>query len=403
MTGVLLPLWLTNGVDTRLVRSQRTSYCDTRIISPHGKAVRQEETYANANEKYQRCWDKKQNKVIKDTGCSSAPKQLKVTSLPAFCPFHRDACLNGTESVVIENTDITYRDLGLKSRLKAKMNHRLTCTPVNLEPFIYNYRGDPVLTVYNVSEEWDGQLSRLDAGRSIALETLNGPNKRSKESSGWASLKRQVNQVEVLPLSDARPLHPYIETANATVFLALYRFGTTQFFKYPMDDPVFSAHMDQTEYFSDHLKLFPDAIWYLAPGEEGYFPDFEASAIGCVEVYQNCLWAHKHKQWRCTPYGKIIDWHRSLSMLPTDVVREVKDDFPDFTLIGLRTAGLLSVRTYAFWITMFTTYLNTFTYHEIIRGLNDTNLREMSKSRTLWRDEVVSWYLKTWWYAKFGI
>lgn len=65
-----------------------------------------------------------------------------------------------------------------------------------------------------------------------------------------------------------RRIHPDLRRDDGTVFVVGFRAGQS-YYNYPVDDPLFSAHDFDEE-------------------DEIYYPDYEITALGCVEQYRFC-------------------------------------------------------------------------------------------------------------------
>ncbi|KAK6541914.1 hypothetical protein TWF694_007690 [Orbilia ellipsospora] len=274
LIGIILPSLLTNW-STLFVKSKLMPYCDIRLGSI--SKLRHKEMYAYANAKYEQCWNRTTYKFIEDSGCSTSPPKIGVAT--SDCPFHPEVCMNETKPIVIETKDISYKDMGLNSRSKITISYRLTCSPVNLDPFIYTRKGQNIFSIYDLTPtepDFNGD-SFLQYSN---LTTLNGPNKWSEQSSGRAILKSRIDPglpVIVYPMTDRviaeeipkYSFHLFLRVPDGEVFFLTYHFGPKSYYTYPIDDPIFSAHIQ------DSSRL--------------YHADVEITAIGCLEKYQYCL------------------------------------------------------------------------------------------------------------------
>ncbi|KAK6522626.1 hypothetical protein TWF281_002063 [Arthrobotrys megalospora] len=382
LAGVLLPLWLTTGIETPTVRSRRTPYCDARFAKLFNIA-RHKENYSTAHAQYERCWNHYHRRMNEDdSSCSNAPKKLSVVLHDKKCPFHPNVCLKDTPTLAIKQLDISFRDLGINSRSNMTMNHMLVCTPLNLEHLITARNKQPILSVRDFfgqqPREWEKD------GSWIYLNTFNGPNIHSNKSSGRLITNSSIEgwgRAVSLPIYDGfynstaiAPLkyHPYLRLANATVFVVLYIAQLQQSYVSPLDDPVFAAHIKLSE-------------------KGGYHPDYEATGIGCFEEFQYCSGTARPDMRQCTRWGV---WDQHFKLVERHLRRHgPEEDLWEFLLTSQRMAELLSVYKHTALNTLLTDYLKSSTLRGMATG------KRYSTRKTLWADEVLSWYFKSWWYA----
>jgi hypothetical protein len=130
----LIPYWLTEGVlGTPIVKSRLTDEC-RYSTQDHLWDILNRET--RADEIFHLCRD------VLNAGCDSpyylsGPKITKTR--PTTCPFAGEICLNDTASFQITHWNISAFEIGVNSRSKLLVNHRLTCAPVSLDPFLYEF------------------------------------------------------------------------------------------------------------------------------------------------------------------------------------------------------------------------------------------------------------------------
>ncbi|KAF3916196.1 hypothetical protein AA313_de0207535 [Arthrobotrys entomopaga] len=393
LIGVLLPLLLTNW-STPLVQTRLMPYCDMRLGAI--SKIRHKETYADANAKYEQCWNGTTHQFVMNSGCSAVLPNINITTSDS-CPFHPEVCMNNTRPIVIESKNISYKDMGLNSKSRTTVSHRLTCTPMTLDPFIYTRKEQHLLSVYSLAST-EPDFNNDTSLQYMNLSTLNGPNKWSKESSGRAILESgSFSNVALLVWPIAAqvanfdppeyPFHPFLRVHNASIFFVVYNFRSGSTYTYSIDDPVYSAHIRDP-----------------SRGEPIYRADFETTAIGCVETYQYCLNAQAKRY--CTEWGQRDGWKRDIHFLQSLIDTEKwgrVDDIRDFGLIGLRVANLISVHAHVTWNVYVTRYLSIYNIAGRLPDREGQYVQDFSHSKTLWRDEIISWYLKTWWYAKARI
>jgi len=211
------------------------------------------------------------------------------------CPFVEDTFKNQT--MRLEHTDLSLRELGINSKSKVLMSHRLTCSPLNIEKFVNKHTEsgrsggclDAFLTFCDWSYPDPDNVTFVCGG--IVVAGCNGPNGLSSQHSGQnAALANRPSQLEIWPnfLSTksefSRKLHPDLQRHDGEVFVVTFRAGKSSY-NYPVDDPMFSAH----EIVRDRPVNEESRI---------YFPDYDTTGIGCVEQYRFCVGE------RCTPWGR---------------------------------------------------------------------------------------------------
>ncbi|KAK6544740.1 hypothetical protein TWF694_001425 [Orbilia ellipsospora] len=168
-------------------------------------------------------------------------------------------------------------------------------------------------------------------------------------------------------------LHPYLNVPNTTVFLVSFIAGSEQSYSLPLADPIFSSNVAALD---------------------GYHPDFEVTALACIEGYQYCFdFKNDHV---CLPWG---EWNRYLYFLFKyfSAVGPIEDMW-EIALTAPKVAKLLSIYKHVQYNTLFTNYIKAFTLHGSRLGDPAT-----SANRRLWADEVISWYLKAWFQAQYQI
>jgi len=223
------------------------------------------------------------------------PKIMK--SRLQICPFPGNICYsNNTDPIEFMHENITGYDIGINTKSRILMNHRLTCSPVHLDSFLLPNLGPHHLTkisVQNINFTADGFERGGFVTRYVlpffdmTLHSLNGPNRFSNRYSGNPDIfqgSQKSSDLTILPNipSDqisvhGRPIyrsiiHPDLRRDDGIPFLVIYRAEKRQFsFMTPVDDPLFAAHRKcQT-------------IRNL------YCPDYEATALGCVDQVQYCI------------------------------------------------------------------------------------------------------------------
>lgn len=210
---------------------------------------------------------------------------------PKACPFPGNICNNNSNPLELTHENITGYEIGINTKSRVMLNHRLTCSPVHLDSFLLHNIGSGHLTnisVKDISFNADGDRRFNNAWQrryDMTLSTLNGPNGCSSEYSGnppvWGETLPQ--DFTILPsllgdqiyrhgfMSPSPILHPDLRRDDGNSFLIVFRAGGGRFIsRNPVDDP----------FFASHTKC------YIQP--EHYCPDHEATALGCVEQSQYC-------------------------------------------------------------------------------------------------------------------
>ncbi|KAK6522786.1 hypothetical protein TWF281_002220 [Arthrobotrys megalospora] len=411
--GVLLPLWLTSGIESPLVQSRWTPFCDERrFFSAY--EFRSQSSYAPAL--HQLCWDNENLSIFDKADCAG----LKLENFELLvenktdCPFPGGICFNDPpppvnwspfrhpdqtidpgrlipKSLKIRRRGITLRHLGLNSKSPLTLNHELSCAPINLESFIRPGPGNNSFIAFG--DHSDGSKGATagdpDFTWDIELQTLNGPNRWTNESSGLLialdkkafGSKTLIRSLDNYSPSDGFdwtppkiPLHPFLRDDTANVFVAVYKAGPTQhYYSNIKDDLVFQANTDPVE----------------ASGK-GYggivHPNYEATAIGCKERFQYCLKIPGGLD--CEPWSKAIEFKGSkFAVLWRDDVEtsEFQDKVQD-TLWRLKVvlSEHLSVSANS---------------GDDSSSFPSQYISKLRNSYYPWVDEVVSWYMITWWNA----
>jgi hypothetical protein len=277
---VAVPYWLTEGaLGTPIVKSTITDECLKSKQSGHLHEILNRET--RADEIFHLCRD------VLNAGCDSPyhlSEPIITKTRPKTCPFGGDICLDDAVSFEITHWNISASEMGVNSRSELLMNHRLTCAPVSLDPFLWTYNDGSVIYVPEAPSE--GQIYMLFDNVSLTLATTNGPNKFSNESSGLKMVEKKGSfDLTVLPrftagtnyFPDQPPLelNRVLQRNDGQSFLVVYRAGTASYSQM-IDDPFFSAH-NRFIPFSDH------------PDIKSFYADAEATALGCVEQFQYCF------------------------------------------------------------------------------------------------------------------
>lgn len=292
--GVIIPLWLSDGaLGAPIVRSRATTDClDSNRKRENGKSwfrpPRTEDIFMLCSDPLH---------ITCGSQYYLRTPQLS-TRYSTECPFS-DICQNGSRTLEITHSNISSLEVGVNSRSRLTMNHRIACAPVTLEPFLRLGTGvwqTPRISVGKEEappwfERWDNLHPMY-----MKITTENGPNSFSNESSGLRMAKKSgPYELMVLPKRWERPgsdmpgmreihpdeLHPDLRGEKRVSFLIVFRAGWSVYYN-QVDDPFFQARQPTNP-----------------PSNATFFPDHEATALGCFEQYQYCY----AKNGRCTSWG----------------------------------------------------------------------------------------------------
>jgi hypothetical protein len=295
--GVALPVVLSEGVlGAPVVKSRLTTEC----LHPHVQSLDdrrralQMEQQARTDAVFNVCSDP----PTMQCGSQYYLRQPQLSRARAPCPLTSGICHNGTEAFSLTHSSITAQELGVNSRSTLSISHRLTCAPVNLDPFLVLDLHEPGQTLVSVQEN---QTEMVWESFVMELHTRNGPNAFSPESSGRLGKNiPRTRDFTILPRESSWSLrnspessfgiHKSLRNDNGAVFLAILRPGR-QRVRSQISDPFFSAH-DEYVYYPQNER----------PGRF-YFPDFEATALGCLEQFQFCI----NTKGVCTNWGELSE------------------------------------------------------------------------------------------------
>ena len=292
--GIAIPWWYTDGAfGAPIVKSKITNDCLTSEFSNATLFFGFLDRTTKSDEVFQQCRDRLNAGCDKQYWLTEPDIQKRRLS---NCPFPEDICIPNTAPFEIEHSNISLFQVGVNSKSKISVNHRLTCAPVSLNRFTLVSATNSIITVQDVQKV--GSIITSWNNLSMPLTTWNGPNPRSNQSSGlqMAQEKGPID-LHVLPGynigaenfdQSQEQLHRALRRDDGQSFLIIYRAGSTSYFE-PINDPLFAAH--------NKFKPWPASFDYCA--------DFEAAALGCVEQFQLCLADY------CTPWGP-----RAKSMAP---------------------------------------------------------------------------------------
>jgi hypothetical protein len=328
-----------------------------------------------------------------NAGCDSpywlSNPQITKTR-PTTCPFQGSICLNNTASFQITHWNISAFEMGVNSRSKLLMNHRLICSPISLDPFLWRLENASIIYVQDLRYD-----TMIRDNVSLMLSTQNGPNKFSSESSG--ALMFEANgplDLTVLPrnLFGANPFEPHklndlLQRSDSRPFLVIYRAGATKYL-HDIDDPFFSAHN-----IIDSDKPHTCA-------------DYEATALGCVEQIQYCF-PQSQRPIYCTDWGAGSDqYFDMLTYLWTHSVRSKEDEgHPHSLLERSNDQHLLSMNE---MLNLFQHFQSRFGIYEYLSmriefhkmlplrqgKMHSENMRGLDSDNEQWVLEVETWFMK---------
>ncbi|KAH0827694.1 hypothetical protein AYO21_08865 [Fonsecaea monophora] len=368
--GVVIPWLLSFGsAETPVVRSKATDSClksdklanlfTLTSISPKSEAI------------FSQCLDRL------DGGCD-APFYLEQPVVTKerldYCPFPGNICHNQTRPFQITHSNVTARQLGVNSKAQISFNHRLTCAPVDLTPFLLFSRDTPIETWISTRNFDLPNGKAIWPNFTMPLNTMNGPNIVSNQSSGLRMAREHSPyDLTVLPrrwagyegvMVDPETLHKSIQRDDGLAYLIVYRAGATQYLG-PVDDPFFAAHNMDWSNQTDH-----------------YYADREATALACFETSQYCVIGSGV----CTPWGRGA----------TQAYKIVK--YPDLSVDSLAEVIAL-LRLLPSFFSVFT-YLAELTEWHGMMPLKQIGIRPymftvLDDNREQWVIEVETWFRKT--------
>jgi hypothetical protein len=302
--GSIIPYFLTGGLGTPTVQSKMTDTCigyeDRRQISDNTANV--------ADSFFKQCW---LNASDISPSCGHMTRimsdrpQLNVVRDIA-CPFHGDVCQDSTRPVTVEHIGLTPHDFGVNIKGRVLINHRVKCAPLKVERFLTplaeRLYGNSTIIWFGLP---DLRNRTGTSNYGALLATRNGPNRYSNDYSGRAfasflnpapiyDLLIYPSQMDNKSVALAN-LHPDLRRDDGNVFVVMLRAGRSFYESdVPVDDPFYAAHGSSNSV---------SGLWT---------PDYEATALGCVEQYQYCL---KQEQPLCTNWGHTIDGVQDLFIL----------------------------------------------------------------------------------------
>ncbi|KAH7006829.1 hypothetical protein EDB80DRAFT_684093 [Ilyonectria destructans] len=197
------------------------------------------------------------------------------------CPFHPSLCLTGHPPIQITH-NITPFEVGINSKYKFSVGHRLTCSPLDLNQLMDHEWNRSLITLSNTNPF---NATELWPDLTMKLLTHNGPNSEyPDENSGYKIfLEHGLRDLTILAGSESdtsyrKILRPEFIRHDGYPFMVVFRAGHGSEYMYEIDDPLYSAH--------NHV-------------DGRTISDFEATGLGCVEQYRFCASEATH----CTDWG----------------------------------------------------------------------------------------------------
>jgi hypothetical protein len=221
------------------------------------------------------------------------------------CFFTESICHNNTMRYEITHRGITPNEMRVNSRSRITINHRLTCAPISLEPFLrFNVgsRNETVISVASINGTiWSTEDDLAHRKMGITLRTMNNPNLTTNEDLSTRMLEeRWPYDLTMLPrvssldtewewgkiYDPAMAVDEKLQSPDGMLFLAVHRAGPAMY-PHIVDDPLFSSHVP----------------WEDTDGRFRFLPDQEATALGCLENFQYCIAGSQF----CTSWGTLSE------------------------------------------------------------------------------------------------
>jgi hypothetical protein len=296
--GIFIPLSLTGYLATAVVQSKFTDTCTGHETNP--RRIR----YATqlADSYYKCCLVSAPDppSCSQDSGIvGSMPTLYEGRGWP--CPFSEDVCQKNIQAVQFEFKGLRPRDYGVNLKPRTLVDHRVTCAPLEIGKFMFVLPGDDGIPnktnlLWFGHSPLEGPVINTGALYGTVLETVNGPNQYSSIFSGNQLVSglraRPAYDLSVYPsggndtVKTAEGLHPTLQRTDGQVFIVVLQAGRSLYTTdRPIDDPFYSAHNKD-------------------PGSGAYMPDYEATAVGCLEQFRLCVTGEDHF---CSNWGYDVD------------------------------------------------------------------------------------------------
>ncbi|KAJ9660435.1 hypothetical protein H2198_002553 [Neophaeococcomyces mojaviensis] len=297
------------------------------------------------------------------------------------CPFPSNVCQKGIKPFEILHMNASAFDFGINSPSKISFSHRLTCAPLNVDDFL-------LVPTLHPNHSWISARTTLDrktawSNFSVLLSTVNGPNSFSNESSGRKmAIDNGPAEVTVLPrhivpfsvneLEYQKLIHQDLRRDDGQSFMIVNRAGRT-IYSSEVNDPFLSAH-NKVNHGEDYVR---------------YLPDYEATALGCVEQYQFCV-PRSSRSTYCSQWGFTTQaWADIQEVLVPDETAPLEDLYDIMERIASFDELIRSTTVYGHLALR-----NTM--HDLTRLLRDqsSNNRFNELESEPWTLEVETWFMK---------
>lgn len=388
--GILVPWILSNGEETPMVRSRKSSSCGPSKLFRRAASIRAADA---ADIFYRQCWnpslDPSELCEPGTTASVSTARPPLHVSRDVVCPFDDGTCLNETLAVRLQYSNLTSKDLGINSKGNIAFSHRLTCAPIDycrflhlLDPQSIGNSSTKALLVFgkDLFSEPSHELT------AITLLTCNGPSACCNEESGMKAVRAHgPYSFNVVPSTDIdweewdNSILPRLRVAQGTVFILGYKAGRSYYFG-RVTDPMFSASRPMSDYGYNH--------------NEYYFPDHELTTLGCVEQFQWCV---GEGLTACTDWSPLMSRHILFPELFTRLSELWMQEMPGSKLIE-QAPGSFE------FVSLFFRFANVHWYLNTRRGTK-VLLSSMGRSTELIdlidKEEQWIFELKTWMETSF--
>jgi hypothetical protein len=292
IVGIITPLYLTGNLGTAIVRSKFADNC----VGYEDRDPSKRYTAQLADSFFKRCL---LNTFDVAPACSE--ESGVVGNIPQLlvdretsCPFPGDVCVDGIQPVRVEHQGLSARDFGVNLDRRVLVDHRLTCAPLKTEQFMLPYGPGQNWIWFGRNFHDPSYKSNVSATWGTFLTTPNGPNKYSNAFSGnpgaITGQPQAVYELNIYPFSvvqagvaSGEDFHPSVRRDDGHVFFTMLRAGRS-LYRAPIDDPFYAAHNNSAGF---------------------YIPDYEATALGCVEQFRMCF--NDGKKSFCTNMGQSIN------------------------------------------------------------------------------------------------
>jgi hypothetical protein len=378
--SIIVPLYLTGNLGTTVVQSQMTDNC----IGIEDRPVSKRFSAKLADSYYKQCLGDQDSCPKASQLVGPIPEVGGVTN--ATCPFPGDVCRPEVQSVVWQFIGLTPRDYGVNLDNRVSIDHQVTCAPLKTEPFLLQTRRrDNGTGPSDRAIIWFGRRFHdptFNGGNEtiygMTLATRNGPNNLSNEYSGNLLLSSTASEpaydLHLYPTGDTSnisdSIHPSLRRDDGQVFIVMFRAGKS-FYSKQMNDPFFAAHNN----FSNGY----------------YIPDYEATAIGCVEQFRLCF---NGQEPICTGWrGQHVSLDLFFSIIP-NVTSDLQLGL-DLVFIYIFFTDFATVQQYLFLRSGVEALLSSsFRINNVVQVFDQTHQ---------WALEVETWFVTAFLNARYAL